>query len=162
MSRKKNSDRIYGIIRLGISELCEIDALAMNSIIEPGVHDIIGVGTPFGLFSIVNTDYSAEYIKNEYVKFSKKLNDHAPVIVWDLDSSSSDFDLRDFPQIKETIDEFYKRYNNKDYIPFSDLEEDEVEPEAETVDEVLDKISRGGMSSLSEAELDLLKNASNK
>ncbi len=161
MSRKKNLDTVYGIIRLGISELCEIDTLAMTSIIDPGVHDIIGVGTPFGLFSIVNTSASAEYIKNEYLKVSKKLNDHAPVIVWDLDSPSSDFDLRDFPQIEETIDEFYKRYNNKDYIPFSDLEEDEVEPEAETIDEVLDKISREGMSSLSDTELDLLKNAPN-
>ena len=149
--------KIYCILRLGVERICTIDAVALGEMAEGDGENIIGAGLPFGLVSIIKTTNSAADIKDSYMRAAELENDHAPVIVFDLGSKDVAFDLKDFPQVQDVIDEFMS-VQGRSTLFKSNVKNDISNL---TLDGVLDKITREGMESLTDVELDLLKNESN-
>lgn len=141
------AERAVVILRLGQSEPCGGDFEVMKELSDGDLKQIVGCSVPFGVMSILNTDKSNEDIV-ELFKGVEAENDNYPVLVWDLDSP--DFCIY-LAELQPLFNELKKAY----YETLGDLRK--KEPVLKTIDEVLDKINKEGIDSLSEYELALLK-----
>ena len=141
------SERAVVILRLGNNHPCEGDFRVMQQLSDEDLKDILGASLPMGVISILNTDRSNEEIIDLF-KGVESENDIYPVMVWDLESVDFSMYLSEMEPIWEGLKEAYENTLAKQRI---------TGPILKTIDEVLDKISREGMGSLSEQELALLK-----
>lgn len=141
------SERAVVILRLGNTQPCEGDFKVMQQLSDGDLKDILGASLPMGVISILNTDRSNQEIIDLY-KGVESENDIYPVMVWDLESVDFNIYLSEMEPIWEGIKEAYENTLAKQRIRG---------PILKTIDEVLDKINREGMGSLSEQELALLK-----
>lgn len=141
------SERAVVILRLGNTQPCEGDFKVMQQLSDGDLKDILGASLPMGVISILNTDRSNQEIIDLY-KGVESENDIYPVMVWDLESVDFNMYLSEMEPIWEGIKEAYENTLAKQRIRG---------PILKTIDEVLDKINREGMGSLSEQELALLK-----
>ena len=143
---KKN---VYVIFRLGAPSLLKLDVDAILHLASED-EDLVGTPIPFGLVSLFKTELSADDIKQRYLDTAKELDDHVPIIIWDLLSDSAAYDFRDFPNVIDMFNQFTEYHGiNKNVINV-----------VLDLDEILDKISRTGIDSLTDRELSLLKDAS--
>ncbi len=141
------AERAVVILRLGQPEPCGGDFEVMKKLSDGDLKQILGCSVPFGVMSILNTDKSNEDIV-ELFKGVEADDDNYPVLVWDLDSP--DFCIY-LAGLQPRFNELKKAY----YETLGDLRK--KEPVLKTIDEVLDKINKDGIDSLSESELALLK-----
>lgn len=141
------SERAVVILRLGNTQPCEGDFKVMQQLSDGDLKDILGASLPMGVISILNTDRSNQEIIDLY-KGVESENDIYPVMVWDLESVDFNIYLSEMEPIWEGIKEAYENTLAKQRIRG---------PILKSIDEVLDKINREGMGSLSEQELALLK-----
>lgn len=141
------SERAVVILRLGNTQPCEGDFKVMQQLSDGDLKDILGASLPMGVISILNTDRSNQEIIDLY-KGVESENDIYPVMVWDLESVDFNMYLSEMEPIWEGIKEAYENTLAKQRIRG---------PILKSIDEVLDKINREGMGSLSEQELALLK-----
>jgi hypothetical protein len=141
------SERAVVILRLGNTQPCEGDFKVMQQLSDGDLKDILGASLPMGVISILNTDRSNQEIIDLY-KGVESENDIYPVMVWDLESVYFNIYLSELEPIWEGINEAYENTLAKQRIRG---------PILKSIDEVLDKITREGMGSLSEQELALLK-----
>lgn len=141
------SERAVVILRLGNTQPCEGDFKVMQQLSDGDLKDILGASLPMGVISILNTDRSNQEIIDLYKEVESE-NDIYPVMVWDLESVDFNMYLSEMEPIWEGIKEAYENTLAKQRIRG---------PILKTIDEVLDKINREGMGSLSEQELALLK-----
>lgn len=131
------------ILRLGVPELVKADALLLKPILDD--NDIIlGTALPFGIINMVTTSLSVEDLIKLTAQVESESDDNLPVVIWERGKGAG-MNLDNFENIAEMIQEFdEKTAPKKVYIRMS-------------IDDVLDKISKSGMDSLSETELSLLK-----
>lgn len=141
------SERAVVILRLGNTHPCEGDFRVMQQLSDGDLKDILGASLPMGVISILNTDRSNQEIIDLFKEVESE-NDIYPVMVWDLESVDFSMYLSEMEPIWEGIKEAYENTLAKKLVRG---------PILKTIDEVLDKISREGMGSLSEQEMALLK-----
>lgn len=142
--------RLVAILRLGKDDPCTGDVRAMKKLTGGDLSKATGASLPFGIISMLYTDLSAEYITNVYIE-AEGDDDMYPVIVWDVDSTTSGVYLSMLQDIYDELVEASRtlaKDTNGSSIILS-------------IDDVLDKINREGIDSLSERELALLKGGSN-
>lgn len=142
------------ILRLGATELITLDREAIGHLQEE-LEDIGGCIIPFGVLTIISTDLSPKELKDLYIEAVEKLDDHAPVIIWDPSSEDAAFDLRDFPQVKELIN-IFETHHDINIIPVKN----EIASCNMSLDELIDKVGRMGRESLTPIEFARLEELS--
>lgn len=128
------------VIRLGVPHPCKGDMIAAKLIRED--LNIAGSAIPVGIVNIFKTDKSVSEIMDIFRQAESEANDNLPVVVFKLEDRESCAMKLNQDHIDNLIQEF---------------EAAERKQVNMTLDDLLDKIHREGMSSLTEPELDLLK-----
>lgn len=138
------------ILRLGRDEPIKADVEIMN-ILTNGELNVAGVSLPVGVLSLLKTTKTAAEIKDLFLEMEEKHDDVLPVIIWDAKDESTQSHFGDMS--KGMLEAFIEEWGDVE-------ENNKKKVNSLTVDEVLEKITREGMDSLSEEEMTLLKNAS--
>jgi hypothetical protein len=112
---------------------------------------IAGIFIPGGMLNIVMTDKTAKEITDLYKEMSEKLDDIAPVIIFDPRSEDACFDMC-LDDVDEMIEEFEEANNTSVRKQKCTM----------TLNELLDKTSRVGVDALTKEELSRLEYLSNK
>jgi len=128
------------VIRLGIPQPCKGDMVAAKLIRED--LNITGSAIPVGVVNIFKTDKSVSEIVDIFRQAESEAEDNLPVVVFKLEDRESCGMKLNQDHIDNLIQEF---------------EAAERKQVNMTLDDLLDKIHREGMSSLTEPERDLLK-----
>jgi hypothetical protein len=140
------------IFRFGVGAPTQGDFLAIDRI-TGGERNACGMGTHFGIMSIVNTSMSPQEIRDLFAEIEKETDDALPVIVYDAASEgvSALFSEGFFPNFKEMDADFEQEYGT-------------ASPERVqctlSLDELLDLVSKKGLPNLTEDELKRLKELS--
>lgn len=129
------------VIRLGMPMPCMGDIIAAKLIRED--MNITGAPMPIGLFNIFKTDKSVSEILDIFRQAEIEADDTLPVIVFKLeDRESCGMNLK-----MDHIDDLIKKFEEPG-------RKQEVNM---TLDDLLEKIHKEGIDSLTESEFDLLK-----
>lgn len=136
------------ILRLGVPVPTVGDMAAVKEIRED--LNIMGTGTPVGVLSLLMTDKTPEEIKNIFAAAAEETEDTLPVVIFRADAPDAvtiDLGLENVADMIETFEQVNGIKLFTEGKPQCTL----------TLDELLDKISRTGMDSLTEAEVVRLK-----
>ena len=142
------------IIRFGLPSIHDIDRTTIEQATDGNLDNASSTPCPIGVVSLVMTKYSPEDIANLYRSTAGEFGHEVAVAVWPLNSP----DVRailPFDKLEALVDDFRKQHNldeNADPI---------VDKCILSLDELLDKISREGKSSLTELEFSRLNFLSN-
>jgi len=134
------------ILRFGVEDLIPLDGQALGHL-QDELEYIGGCSLLFGILTLIMTDKSPKHFKDLYLDAGTKLDDRAPVIVWDPSSDRSAMNLRDFPDVKGLIDRFEKHHGIT-IIP----EKNDISNCSMSLDELIDKVGRTGRDSLTPIE----------
>jgi hypothetical protein len=140
------------IFRFGVGAPTQGDYLAIDRITN-GEKNACGMGTHFGIMSIVSTSMSPQEIRELFAEIEKETDDALPIIVYDAASegASALFSEGFFPNFKEMEAEFDQEYGT-------------ASPERVqctlSLDELLDLVSKKGLLNLTVEELQRLKELS--
>ena len=144
----KNQEIPMFTLRLGASKPDDVDVISIYRIRED--LNVVGCEVDGNILSLFMTDKSIEELHDIYKDTANEFGVSVSVIIWKANQTESLFDIHK-PNVKEAIKHF-EQLNN---ISLSN----EPKPVVElTVDEILDKISRAGIDSLTQEELTRLKN----
>ena len=141
-----NKKTPYGLIIIGN---VEIDTMGLDEITEGDVNHVSGQG-------LIIATFETEYTKTDLDEFFYNLG-HS-FILFEIDEKNfSGYFAKDQFQ-KHLFDKYIQQgFIKKNRHVFDNQEEEEDLPE---LDDVLDKISKTGMKSLNEKELEILQNES--
>ena len=136
------------ILRLGLPVPTVGDMAAVERIRED--LNIMGTGTPVGVLNLLMTDKTPEEIKNMFAAAAEETGDTLPVVVFRAnapDAIAIDLGLENVAEMIETFEKTHGITLFKEGKQQCQL----------TLDQLLDKISRTGMDSLTEEEVARLK-----
>jgi len=136
------------IIRFGKSEPTIGDMAAVTKLRED--LNIMGTGTPMGILNLLMTDKSPEEIINIYQAAAEETEDILPIIVFRADVPEAVAMDLTLPNVAEMIETFEQMHG------ITLFKEGKQQCQL-TLDQLLDKISRTGMQSLTEEEVARLK-----
>ena len=142
------------ILRIGTSELLEVDRDVIGHLQEE-IEDAVGCALPFGILTIVSTDKSASELRDLYMDAANKLDDNAPVIIWDPSSDSVAINLSDYPQVRSVIEAFEEHNGPILPNPINNILSHDL-----SLDDLIDKVGRTGRGSLTSVEFARLEKLS--
>ena len=122
---------------------------AIIATITGGTKRAIGCGTPFGVISIVETEFTPTQITELFIDVAKESDDSLPVIVWD---PTGDTGVNLCPMLFENFDKINSEFDEM----FGDARNECTL----SLDELLDLIKEKSFENLTVAELTRLKELS--
>lgn len=143
--------KLVVIFRFGNTNPTVGDMRAM-SIITDGSMQAMGCPIPVGIASVVYTGLSIEEISNHFKTAAKETEDILPIVAfyWGDENVGIEMECEGFLEMMSCADDFIQdQEQQKPVVTLS-------------LDDILDKISREGMDSLTQQEMALLINESRK
>jgi hypothetical protein len=117
--------------------------VAIIQAITGGTGRGIGIGSNFGVISIVETEFTPKEVESLYTQVANEENDELPVIVWDPNGDTGfNLPVGFFPQFSRAMKEFDDVYGNQCTL---------------SLDELLDLVKAKGVNNLTEEEMKRLK-----
>lgn len=143
--------KLVVIFRFGSTTPTVGDMRAMEIITEGSMH-AMGCPTPVGIASVVYTNFSIEEISNHFKTAAEEASDLLPILAfyWGDENIGVNMECEAFLEMMSCADDFIQ--DSEQQKPVVTL----------SLDDVLDKISREGIDSLSQEEMTLLINESRK
>lgn len=132
------------ILRLGTDAPITGDAVMLAGLVKDG--NIIGGPVPGGIITLIHTEASKSDIVRLAREAEAELGDCLPVFVWDIDEDVTNIDQ--FEVYQEMVKQFNEMTGKSGPTVIH-----------MSIDDVLDKINRSGLESLTDEELSLLKNS---
>ena len=145
------------ILRFGKTSVLPIDVETLaNFDQERG--DVMLHPVPMGLLILVTTDMSPEGVINLYGEIAEGLGDIAPAIAWraDEESDSVNNNIGKYIHHVDAMKEEWEKCFGKKMAG----QKEKIEICFMSLDDLLDKVSRTGMDSLTDAEVTRLKSFS--
>lgn len=143
--------KLVVIFRFGSTNPTVGDMRAMSIITNGSMH-AMGCPIPVGIASVVYTGLSIEEITNHFKTAAEETSDILPIVAfyWGDENVGLNMECEGFLEMMNCTDDFIQdSEQTKQVVTLS-------------LDEVLDKISREGMESLTQQEMALLINESRK
>ena len=143
--------KLVVIFRFGSTNPTAGDMRAM-SIITDGSMQAMGCPIPVGIASVVYTHFSIEEISNHFKTAAEETEDILPIVAfyWGDENVGIEMECEGFLEMMSCADDFIQ-------------DQEQMKPVVTlSLDDILDKISREGMDSLTQQEMDLLINESRK
>ena len=139
------------VLRLGDDKPVKGDIAAVTKIRED--LDVAGCSIGVGILNLMMTDLTVEEIKGIYKEAAEEVGDFLPIVIWRADQPEHCALDLDIPVVSEMIRIFESNHGPIAGGPAR-------QACTLTLDELLDKISRAGVESLTKEEVARLKSLS--
>ena len=139
------------VLRLGSDKPVKGDITAVSKIRED--LDVSGCSIGVGILNLMMTDLTVEEIRGIYKESAEEVGDFLPIVIWRADQPEHCAIDLGIPIVSEMIQKFEEQHGpilGGPAKPTCNL----------TLDELLDKISRAGVESLTQEEVARLKSLS--